>query len=115
MIQNVPKLGSSKAVLIGSFKCLTPITVQVVNPNTLYLAESDNALSQATDNGVINALQINQATGIFTLWWSGDLWAAGSAGFQCILGIPGVNTGSGLQGSGLDPENTLTPSYGGTM
>jgi hypothetical protein len=107
MLQTVPQLGNNHPRLLGSFDCLTPILIQVVGPQTLYLAESDNALMQASDSNVINAVQINQATGLVTIWWKGDLWAAGSVAFTAIIGIPGVNTGSGLRGSKAQPTNIL--------
>jgi hypothetical protein len=115
MLQTVPQLGMSHPRLLGSFKCLTPITIQVIGPATLYLAETDNAIMGASDNNVINALQINQATGVFILWWKGDLWAAGSTAFAAVIGIPGVNTGSGLGGSDADPTNVLPNYVGGTL
>lgn len=115
MIQSIPQIGISPPKLLGTFKCLTPIVIQVTGPDTLYLAETNNALSQENDFGVIDALMINLASGIIKLWWIGDLWAAGSDAFQCIIGIPGVNTGSGLAGSSLDPSNVLNPSSGGTL
>ncbi len=115
MIQSVPQLGMTRPKLLGTFKCLTPILIQVLTADTLYLAETDNAITQQNDFGLIDALQINLASGIRTIWWKGDLWAAGSAAFNCIIGIPGVNTGSGLEGSSSDPSNILATHVGGTL
>jgi hypothetical protein len=115
MKQAVPQIGSGPPILIASFKCWTYLVIQVVGPQTLYLAESMNAIQAQTDNGVIDALQINQATGIIGIWWKGDLYAAGSAAFTPIVGIPGVNTSSGLPGSNSTPDNVLPISTAGTL
>jgi hypothetical protein len=115
MIQPIPALTGGKPKLVNSFKCWTFIVIQVVGGATLYIAESDNALCTTTDNGIINALQINQASGIVPLWWIGDLWVAGSIAFNAIIGIPGVNTGSGLQGSPSSPDNILQLRSQGTL
>jgi hypothetical protein len=96
----VPQIGIGAPKLIGSFQCLTPIQIQVVGPETLYLSDDGNAMG-ADDAGNINAFQFNQATGIYTLWWIGDLYAAGSSPFEPLIAIPGVNTGSGLKGQKL--------------
>jgi len=115
MKQSIPVIGESKPKLIASFDCLTPIIVQVFTNNTLYLAETDNALYTTNDFGQIDALQVNQSSGIITIWWIGDLWASGSAAFNCIIGIPGVNTGSGLRGSKSQPTNILPVQNSGTL
>lgn len=96
----VPQLGIGPPKLLASFKCLTPIQIQVIGPETLYLSDDGNAMA-ADDAGLINAFQFNQATGIYTLWWIGDLYAAGSAPFEPLIAIPGVTTGSGLTGQPL--------------
>lgn len=53
---------------------------------------------QTDDSGIIDALQIVQGAagnqGIVTLWWKGDLWAAGSTPFKPLIIIPGASTGS---------------------
>lgn len=112
MLQQIPQLGNGPPILIATLKCITPIQIQVFGPETLYLAETQNALTQASDAGVINGLQINKATGIYTLWWIGDLWAAGSIAFQALITIPGVNTSSGLSGSSASP---VSMAMGGVL
>jgi hypothetical protein len=101
MLQSVPQLAMSMPRLLGSFQCPTFVIVQVTGPNTLYLAETENALMQKSDSGLIDALQINATTGIISFWWYGDMWAAGSAipFFPLIIIMEGVTTGSAL-GSG---------------
>jgi hypothetical protein len=99
MLQSVPSRAQAKPrLLVQGLKCPTPITIQVVGPNTLYLAESDTALMQTDDSGVLDALQINQASGIVVFWAMGDVWAAGSqaanAAFKPLIYIPNTNTGS---------------------
>ena len=51
----------------------------------------------SNDDGTIDALQINQASGIVGLWWNGTLYAAGSqaapGSFKPFIGIPGAETG----------------------
>jgi hypothetical protein len=98
MLQSVPQLAMAKPRLLGSFRCPTQIIVQVTDAHTLYLAETENALMQTSDSGLIDALQITIATGIITFWWYGDLWAAGSAipFFPLIIIMEGVTTGSAL-------------------
>jgi hypothetical protein len=115
MIQSIPQIGTQKPKLVDSFGCYTYVIVQVTTANTLYIAETDNALTSPNDFGVIDALLVNLATGIFRFWWKGDLWVAGDSPFNCIIGISGVNTGSGLRGSSGVPANVLAPSSGGTL
>ena len=79
MLQQVPQLGNGPPLLVATLKCVTPIQIQVIGPQTLYIAETAEALLQASDSNVINALQINKATGVYTLWWIGDLYVAGSS------------------------------------
>lgn len=108
MLQSVPERGAAKPRLLCSLRCVSPVIVQVIGPNTLFLAETDNALMQTDDSGVIDALQINQASGLLVLWLAGDVWAAGSVAFKPLILIPGVNTGSGLEGQKEVGANTLT-------
>ena len=115
MITSVPQIGTGKPKLVDSFACYTYIIIQVFTANTLYVAETDNALLEPNAFGQIDALQINQASGIIRLWWKGDLWIAGDEQFNCIVGISGVNTGSGLAGSSSDPGNVLSIQQGGTL
>jgi hypothetical protein len=109
MLQPVQQINQGKPTLVKTFKCYSYIIVQVIGAATLYLAESDNALITTGDAALINALQINQASGIQPLWWKGDLWAIGSIPFSAIILIPGVTTGSGLEGATGDPANVLHP------
>ena len=100
MLQTVPQLGLAKPRKIATFPCYTFLIVQVINAGqTLFLAETENALMQTDDSGLIDALQINQASGIRNMWWIGDLWAAGSIAFRPLIIIPGTTTGSGLNGA----------------
>ena len=103
MLQSVPARGTSKPRLLASFKCPTFVIIQIVGPSTLFLAETDNALMQTDDSGLIDALAINQASGIQYLWWNGDLWGAGSQVFKPLIIIPGATTGSMLS----DPGGSL--------
>jgi hypothetical protein len=114
VLQAVPKLGNGKPRLLGSFQCPTYVVVQVVGPNTLYLAETENALMQNADDGSIDALQINLASGIQQYWWYGDLWAMGSAAFRPLIIIcEGVTTGSAL-GKGQGAYG-MTPTVGASL
>jgi hypothetical protein len=105
MLQAVPKLGNGKPRLLGSFRCPTYVIIQNATPNTLYLAETENALMQNADDGSIDALQITNTSGdghgVVQLWWKGDMWAAGSAiPFRpLIIFCEGVFTGSALGGN----------------
>ena len=105
MLQSVPQINQFKPRKIVTLNCWTFIVIQVVGPQTLYIAETENALMQTSDTGLIDALQINQASGIMRLWWKGDLWAAGSAAFSPLIIIPGATTGSGanLDAFGMTP------------
>lgn len=102
MLQSVPSRASAKPRLICHLDCVTPITVQVIGPNTLYIAETDTQLMINDDSGLIDALQINQASGAVTLWMKGDVWAAGSQAvnqnFKPIIYVPGNQVGSGIGG-----------------
>jgi hypothetical protein len=112
VLQSVPQLARAKPRLLVTLKCLSPIIVQVIGPNTLYLAETDNALMQTDESGLIDAVQINRASGLVLLWWLGDVWAAGSVPFKPLIIIPDVNTGSGLIGG---PGGTLGNTLGGVI
>lgn len=94
MLQSVPQIAASKPRKIATFNCPTFIAIQVVGPNTLYIAETENQLMLTDDSGLIDALQINQASGLQKFWWNGDLWAAGSVAFKALFVIPGAQTGS---------------------
>lgn len=105
MLTPVPQLGLAKPKLIRHFGCPTFVVIQVIGPNILYLSDTDNSLMATNDNGAIDALQINQASGIVGVWWNGDMWACGSVAFMpMILPMTGVNTGSilGSNSLGLD-------------
>ena len=104
MLQTVPQLGSAKPRKLATFQCYTFLMILVIGAQTLYIAETENALMQSDDSGLIDALQINQASGIRNLWWKGDLWAAGSVTFKPLIIIPGATTGSG--------QNDQTQPYG---
>lgn len=107
MLQSVPVRGGGQPRLLGTFRCLTAIVVQVIGPATLFISETAQALVQTDDSGLIDALQINQASGLQTLWVEGDVWAAGSIAFKPIIYIPGVNTSSGLKGAASTPNAAL--------
>src|SRR5271156_183852 len=101
MLQSVPPRASAKPRLIASFTQPTFVVIQITGANTLYLAETDQQLMMANDDGTIDALQLNQANapgGLYFLWWNGDLWAAGSqaAGvtFKPSIVISGGTIGS---------------------
>lgn len=98
MLQSVPIRGAGKPRLLCHLRCLTPITFQVIGPNTLFISDIDVALMSTDDAAqLIDAIQINQASGQVTLWMKGDVWAAGSANFNAVVYIPGNNAGSGLE------------------
>lgn len=115
MLQSVPQIGAAKPRPIGSFQVWTYITIQIAGPNTLFIAETDNALMQTDDSGVVDALQLTQAGapgGLYQFWWKGDMWAAGSIAFKAVIVIPGAMTGSMDPGAGAygimpTPEMTL--------
>jgi hypothetical protein len=97
MLQSVPPRASAKPRLIGPFACVTPITFQVTTPNTLYVAETEQQLMMMNDDGTIDALEINQASGIVILWARGALYLAGSqlpgVTFKPYIYIPDVHSG----------------------
>jgi hypothetical protein len=97
MLQSVPSLRSAKPRLLCTFTQVTPIMVQVIGPYTLYLAETDQQLMENSDAGTIDAIQINQASGLVVIWVNGCLYAAGSqavaAPFLPFIYIPNVNSG----------------------
>jgi len=97
MLQSVPQRGAAKPRLLGTFSCWTYVTIQIVGPNTLFIAETDNALMQTDDSGTIDALQLTQAGapgGLYQFWWMGDMWGAGSVAFKPLIIVPGATTGS---------------------
>jgi hypothetical protein len=97
MLQSVPARASGAPRLLATFSCPTFVVIQVIGPNTLYLAETQQQLMMANDDGTIDALQINQAAGIVSFWWNGTLYGAGSQAvgqsFKPFIGIPGAETG----------------------
>jgi hypothetical protein len=97
MLQSVPSRASAKPRLLATFSCPTFIIVQVVGPNTLFLAETEQQLMMSNDDGTIDALQLVQAGGVYGFWWNGPLYGAGSqapgAVFKPFIGIPGYFTG----------------------
>lgn len=100
----VPSRGNGLPKLLGQFPCLTPIVIQVVGTNTLYLAETSIQLMSITDDGVVDALAIVQANSPFVFWAIGDVWIAGSQAsgvtFKPFIFVPGVVSSSGIVGIG---------------
>lgn len=93
MIVSVPQRAAAKPRLIATYKRLTQIIIQVTTAQTLFLAETDTELMITSDGAQLqDGLQINQASGIVSFWWQGDLWAAGSAAFSFMLQAPGYAT-----------------------
>jgi len=116
MLQSVPARGSSSPRLLATFSCPTFIVIQVIGPNTLYLAETQNQLMSVSDAaGEIDALQISAAAGIVGLWWTGALYAAGSQApgvvFKPAIVIPNVDSGglvtAAQSGYGTEPSVTM--------
>jgi len=97
MLQSVPARASGAPRLLATFACPTFIVIQVIGPNTLYLAETQQQLMMSNDDGTIDALAIAAAAGIVGLWWNGTLYGAGSQAvntvFKPYIGIPGAETG----------------------
>ncbi len=122
MLQSVPSRGSAKPRLLGTFRDLVYVVVQVLGPNTLFLSETETGLMSTDDSGsTIDGLQIVAASGIVGFWWRGDLWAAGSqvAGntFKPYIFIStGVFTGStpemgaGVFAYGIEPTQEGMPT-----
>jgi len=111
MVVTVPARASAQPTRVASFPCWQFIMVQVIGPNTIFLAEDADELKQVSDSGAVlnDGLQINQASGIFEAWWQGELYAAGSvAGAQFILQTPGSK-------SSLGPGQGLAPGGGGII
>jgi hypothetical protein len=87
-----PQRAAAQPLRIANFPCWQFLMVQVIGPNTVYLAEDADELKQISDSGnVLNdGIQINQASGLVPLWWLGELWVAGSVpNTQFILQTPG--------------------------
>lgn len=117
----VPPRGQGMPKLLGTFLCLTPITINVgTGPNSLFLAETPQQLMSISDDGTVDALAIDAAVGPFTFWVIGEVWVAGSQGpgatFKPFIFIPGnVSAGgqivAGQPGYGTGPS--VAPSSGG--
>jgi hypothetical protein len=87
-----PQRGKAQPSRIANFMCWQFVGIQVIGPNTIFIAEDADELKQVSDSGnVLNdGIQINQASGLQWFWWLGELWVAGSApNTQFILQIPG--------------------------
>lgn len=102
VLQTVQPLGGQQPACLGHFKCLTAILFQVLGAGTLYISDNAQSLIGVSDTGVIDAIQLNQATGPITIWVEGDIYVAGSIAFQAIIYKPNLgNAASGLgQGMG---------------
>jgi hypothetical protein len=127
MLQSVPSRASAAPRLLATFGCPTFVIVQITGPNTLYLAETQQQLMMFNDDGTIDALQLTQAGangGIYTFWWNGPMYAAGSQAvgtvFKPFIGIPGADTGGlvtsdqsayGVGPSGSDSNPTPAGGY----
>lgn len=96
---SVPQIGQANPVRIASYDCYAWLVIQVIGPNTLYLADNPNDLIQVDDPTFPFAgVQVNQATGVFETWWKGELWAAGSVAFTFLMVAPG--TANSILGTG---------------
>ena len=113
MVITAPKRASAQPLRVANFPCWQQCIFQVIGAVTIYLAEDADELKQQSDSGnVLNdGIQINQATGIFRVWWMGELWVAGSvSNAQFLLQTPGSKN-SLAAGVGLP----TTPGGGGVI
>src|SRR5882672_10380872 len=97
-VETVPARAAAQPKRVASFPCWQFIMIQVIGPQTIFIAEDADELKIVSDSGAVlnDGLQINQATGIFEAWWVGELYAAGSvAGAQFILQTPGSKSSLG--------------------
>jgi hypothetical protein len=74
-------------VLKGTYR----IRLQVIGPFTVRLATSRDEMLR-NSQGLNDGLQINQATGIYKDWWSGELWMSASVANSQVLII--ITSGS---------------------
>ena len=100
VLQVVQPRGGQQPACLGHFKCLTPICFQVVGAGTLFISDNSQALIGSSDDGVIDAIQLNQASGVTTIWFEGDVYVAGSVQFKAVIYKPNLgNAASGLNRS----------------
>jgi hypothetical protein len=110
-VYSVPARAAAQPSRVASFPCWQFIGVQVIGPQTIYIADNQADLKISSDSGnVLNdGLQINQASGLQWFWWKGELWAAGSInGAEFILMAPGSR-------SQVAPDEGLSPGGGGII
>lgn len=103
MVITAPQRAAAQPRRIASFPCWQWCIMQVIGPQTIYLAEDADELKIASDSGAVlnDGIQVNQATGIFSFWWMGELWVAGSVpNSQFLLQTPGSKN-SLAAGTGL--------------
>jgi hypothetical protein len=104
VLQTVQQIGGQQPACLGHFKCLTPLCFQVLGAGTLYISDNSQSLIGTSDDGIIDAIQLNQASGVVTIWFEGDVYVAGSVQFKAVIYKPNLgNAASGLgkgQGSG---------------
>lgn len=67
-------------VLKGTYR----IRLQVIGPFTVTMGTSRDELNNKSA-GLNDGLQINQATGIYKDWWSGEFWAKASVNNSQLL------------------------------
>lgn len=99
-LTSVPPIGGGIPKMLGVFPRLTPISINVVGTNILYLAETSIQLTSTTDDLVIDALPVSQQNGFVVFWAIGEVWVAGSQAvgnvFKPFIYIPGVVTSGGV-------------------
>lgn len=103
MVITAPQRAAAQPLRVASFSCWQFCIIQVIGPNTVYLAEDADELKQVSDSGIVlnDGWQVNQASGDRLFWWLGELWVAGSGpNTQFLLFTPGsknsLNAGAGL-------------------
>ena len=110
-VYSVPARAAAQPSRVASFPCWQFVGIQVIGPQTIYIADNQADLKTVSDSGVNlnDGLQINQASGLQWFWWKGELWAAASiANGEFILMAPGSR-------SQVAPDDGLSPGGGGLV
>lgn len=110
-VQTVPARAAFQPKRLASFPCWQFILIQVIGPQTIYLAEDQEELKTSSDSGAVlnDGIQVNAASGLVGIWWKGELWAASTvSGGQFIMMSPGSR-------SQVAPDAGLSPGGGGII
>ncbi len=87
VIKGVDSSGKAAAQMLGNFRCLTWIALQVEGAGAIRFGSDKNEIEQVQLGGARGGFTIDQTLKIWGGWWKGQLWVIAN---QTQVGSPGI-------------------------